>query len=80
VLARHAMKPKPKTDVGLCRAVLTAMVYGNSISGNPEPTRFENKAQIDAFTDKIHSISMDAFKMAQLYCTDVEMRRPIKQH
>jgi hypothetical protein len=73
-----AMKPQPKTDVGLCRAALAVMANGNVVAFNPEPTCFENKAQMDAFTDKVRSAALAAFKLAQAYCTDAEMRRPTK--
>ncbi len=48
-----AMKPLPTTDVALCRAALALGPYGNLIWMAPEPTCFENKAQMDAFANQV---------------------------
>ena len=76
-LARvNAMKPMPKDDVGLSRAALTLMEHGNVLWMNPEPTCFENKAQMDDFAGSIHELSTDAWKIAQAFCSEAEMQRP----
>ncbi|HEY1472993.1 MAG TPA: hypothetical protein VGF53_02795 [Pseudolabrys sp.] len=72
----RAIKPLPETDVALCRAALAVMMHANVLWMNPEPSCFENKAQMKDFADKIHSLSTDAWKVAQVSCSDAEMRRP----
>jgi hypothetical protein len=71
----HALKPLPETDAGLCRAALALMTHASAIWMNPEPICFENKAQMDDFADKVHSVSKGAWKLAQTFCSDAEMRR-----
>jgi hypothetical protein len=71
----NALKSLPKTDDGLCHAALALMTHGNSLWESPEPTCFENKAQMDEFVGKIHSLTTDAIKVAQLYCTEAEIPR-----
>jgi len=72
----NALKPLPHTDTGLCRAALSLMTHANVLWMNPEPTCFENKAQIDQFVEKIHSLSKDAYDLALSFCSEAEMRRP----
>ncbi len=70
-----ALKPLPQTDTGLCRAALELMMHANLVWMNPEPTCFENKAKMDDFADKVHSVSTGAWELAQTFCSDAEMGR-----
>jgi hypothetical protein len=71
----NALKSLPDTDAGLCRAALALMMKANVVWRNPEPTCFEHKAQMDDFADKVHTVSTGAWKLAQTFCSDADMRR-----
>jgi hypothetical protein len=71
----EALKPLPETDTGLCRAALDLMMQANLIGLAPEPTCFENKAQMDGFADQVHAVSKESWTIAQTFCSDEDMRR-----
>lgn len=70
-----AIKPLPITDVAVCHAALALGPYGNSLWMAPEPTCFQNKAQMDAFADQIHSATTSVWEVARTFCPDAEKPR-----
>jgi len=72
----QAMKPLPDADAALCHAAIPVGQWGNLLWRAPEPTCFQDKAQMDAFADKIRSMTEAAWDLAKTFCPDAEKPRP----
>jgi len=70
-----AMKPLPKTDDVLCDAAYAFMTHANFLWRMPEPTCFQNKAQMDDFAARLHKAAEGAWQLMQVSCSDAKMGR-----
>jgi hypothetical protein len=76
----NASNPVPTKDVALCRAVRGILIDGVYFhdADTSHPSCFSNVEEAKDFTVVVHKWIDGAATLAGVYCSDEELRRPIK--